>query len=227
MVVQAALGRFLDNDDLLWASALTYTTALSIVPLLVLVFSILKGLGYTDQLEPVIAQYVGSPEISQQLLGFVHNMKVTALGSVGAAMLIITDISLLELADGSHPLLQELIRFDTTNPPGRETAAAELCAQLLRAAGLEPRLIARVPERANVIARLAGDGTLPPLLLNAHLDVVPAEAESWTHPPFAGSLCTGASFIPGATSFAGCGCARSSGAPKEKSGKKMGSDLHI
>lgn len=84
--------------------------------------------------------------------------------------------------------LQRLLRIDTTNPPGRETAAAELCAQLLRAAGLEPRLIARVPERANVIARLAGDGTLPPLLLNAHLDVVPAEAESWTHPPFAGEI---------------------------------------
>jgi membrane protein len=95
MVVQAAIGRFLDNNDLLWASALTYTTALSIVPLLVLVFSVLKGLGYTDELEPVITSYVGSADISNQLLGFVHNMKVTALGSVGAATLIITDISLL------------------------------------------------------------------------------------------------------------------------------------
>lgn len=94
-VVQAAVGRFIDNDDLLWASALTYTTALSIVPLLVLVFSILKGLGYTDQLEPVITRYVGSPDISNQLLGFVHNMNVGALGSVGAAMLLVTDISLL------------------------------------------------------------------------------------------------------------------------------------
>jgi membrane protein len=95
LVVETAIGRFLDNDDLLWASALTYTTALSIVPLLVLVFSILKGLGYTDQLEPVITSYVGSPDIADQLLGFVHNMKVTTLGSVGAATLIITDISLL------------------------------------------------------------------------------------------------------------------------------------
>lgn len=95
MLTEAAVGRFIDNDDLLWASALTYTTALSIVPLLVLVFSVLKGLGYTDQLEPVIIQYVGSPDIADQLLTFVHNMKVTALGSVGAATLIITDISLL------------------------------------------------------------------------------------------------------------------------------------
>ena len=95
LVVRTAIGRFIDNDDLLWASALTYTTALSIVPLLVLIFSILKGIGYTDQLEPVITRYVGSPDIADQLLGFVHNMKVTALGSVGAATLIITDISLL------------------------------------------------------------------------------------------------------------------------------------
>jgi membrane protein len=43
----------------------------------------------------VIAQYVGSPDISQQLLGFVHNMRVGALGSVGAVTLILTDISLL------------------------------------------------------------------------------------------------------------------------------------
>jgi len=95
MVAEAAVGRFIDNDDLVWASALTYTSALSIVPLLVLVFSILKGLGYTDQLEPVITRYVGSPDIADQLLTFVHNMKVTALGSVGAATLIVTDISLL------------------------------------------------------------------------------------------------------------------------------------
>lgn len=94
-VVVATVGRFIDNNDLLWASALTYTTALSIVPLLVLVFAVLKGLGYTDQLEPMIVQYVGSPDIANQLLGFVHNMKVAALGSVGGATLIITDISLL------------------------------------------------------------------------------------------------------------------------------------
>src|SRR6185437_1746468 len=94
-VVRAAIGRFLDNDDLLWASALTYTTALSIVPLLVLIFSILKGLGYTDQLEPVVTRYVGSPDIAEQLLGFVRNMQVTTLGAVGAATLIVTDVSLL------------------------------------------------------------------------------------------------------------------------------------
>src|SRR6266403_273905 len=94
-IVITAAGRFKDNNDLLWASALTYTSALSIVPLLVLIFSLLKGLGYTNSLEPVITGYVGSPDIAGQLLTFVHNMKVTALGSAGAITLIITDISLM------------------------------------------------------------------------------------------------------------------------------------
>lgn len=100
-IAQAAVSRFIDNNDLLWASALTYTTALSIVPLLVLVFSVLKGLGYTDQLEPVVTNYVGSPDIANQLMSFVHNMKVGALGSVGAAMLIVTDISLLSTIENA------------------------------------------------------------------------------------------------------------------------------
>ena len=91
----AVVGRFIDNNDLLWASALTYTSALSIVPLLVLVFAVMTGLGYTDQLEPLIIKYLGSPDTAHQLLGFVHNMKITALGSVGAVTLIITDISVM------------------------------------------------------------------------------------------------------------------------------------
>src|SRR5438105_8137069 len=85
-------------------------------------------------------------------------------------------------------LFQGLLRIDTTNPPGRETAAAQLCARALGEEGIEAQLLARVPERANVIARLRGDGSRPPLLLNAHLDVVPAEADRWAHPPFAGEI---------------------------------------
>ena len=53
-------------------------------------------------------------------------------------------------------LLQELIRVDTTNPPGNETAAAELLRDYLEAAGVECELYARVPERANLVARIRG-----------------------------------------------------------------------
>lgn len=90
--------------------------------------------------------------------------------------------------DAAVALLRELLRFDTTNPPGDEAACAEHVAEHLRGSGLEPRLLAEIPGRPNVVARMRGDGDEPPLLLNAHLDVVPAEAEHWMHPPFAGEV---------------------------------------
>ena len=58
-------------------------------------------------------------------------------------------------------LLQELIRLDTTNPPGNETLAAELLRDYLESAGVECALYARVPERANLVARIRGRGDGP------------------------------------------------------------------
>jgi acetylornithine deacetylase/succinyl-diaminopimelate desuccinylase-like protein len=92
----------------------------------------------------------------------------------------------LGLAAVEH--LQKLLRFDTTNPPGNETPAAEYLAALFRAAGVEPVLAGATPERQNLVARIAGDGSKAPLLLCAHLDVVEAEPRSWKHPPFAGEI---------------------------------------
>jgi acetylornithine deacetylase/succinyl-diaminopimelate desuccinylase-like protein len=80
--------------------------------------------------------------------------------------------------------LKSLIRLDTTNPPGNERQAADLLAGELREAGLEPRVLEGAPGRTNVVARLRGTGAAPPLLLTAHLDVVEADASTWTHPPF-------------------------------------------
>jgi acetylornithine deacetylase/succinyl-diaminopimelate desuccinylase-like protein len=85
--------------------------------------------------------------------------------------------------------LAALLRFDTTNPPGNERAAADYCARVLRDAGLPPAVLEAAPGRANCVARLSGaaasssDG---PLLLHGHLDVVPADPSDWRHPPFAG-----------------------------------------
>ena len=93
-----------------------------------------------------------------------------------------------DLGDDAVRHLQALLRIDTTNPPGNETPAAQYLAELLSAAGLAPTLIGETPERQNVVARLAGTGEKPPLLLAAHLDVVPAEPESWTRSPFAGEI---------------------------------------
>lgn len=83
-------------------------------------------------------------------------------------------------------LLQHLIRFDTTNPPGNEAACVAYIKTLLTEAGFAPILLARSPKRPNLIARLKGRGNAPPLLLYGHVDVVTTANQRWTHPPFAG-----------------------------------------
>ena len=88
-------------------------------------------------------------------------------------------------------LLQNLIRFDTTNPPGNELPAAQYVADVLRGEGLDPIVLESAPGRGNVVARLRGDGSPGALLLMSHLDVVPAEPKEWDHPPFASEVADG------------------------------------
>jgi acetylornithine deacetylase/succinyl-diaminopimelate desuccinylase-like protein len=84
-------------------------------------------------------------------------------------------------------LLQKLLRFDTSNPPGNERECIEWIRGLLEELGCEVRILARGPARPNLIARLPGRGVSAPLLLQGHVDVVAARGE-WRHPPFAGEL---------------------------------------
>jgi acetylornithine deacetylase/succinyl-diaminopimelate desuccinylase-like protein len=99
-------------------------------------------------------------------------------------------MSTMSLRDEVTDLLQRLIRVDTTNPPGNETAAAELLRDYLEANGVGCELIARVPERANLVARLPG-GDGPSLLFLGHTDVVLADPAEWSVPPFSGELLDG------------------------------------
>ena len=92
------------------------------------------------------------------------------------------------LRDEVTDLLCRLIRVDTTNPPGNETAAAELLREYLGANGVQCELYARVPERANLVARIPGRGDGPTLLLLSHTDVVLADPSEWSVPPFAGEV---------------------------------------
>ncbi|HVW27194.1 MAG TPA: M20/M25/M40 family metallo-hydrolase [Polyangiaceae bacterium] len=80
--------------------------------------------------------------------------------------------------------LKQLIRVDTTNPPGNERPAAEYLARLFTAENIPFEIVESLPGRASIVARVRGTGEKPPLLLNGHLDVVPADAERWRHPPF-------------------------------------------
>lgn len=87
--------------------------------------------------------------------------------------------------------LQGLIRLNTINPPGNEMLAADHIASILKQDGIEPVVLEAAPGRGNVIARLKGNGQQPPLLLYGHTDVVGAEPEHWTHPPFSGDVADG------------------------------------
>ena len=89
-----------------------------------------------------------------------------------------------------HPeiLLQRLIQFDTTNPPGNEVSCISYINELLTKAGIDTTILARTPERPNLIARLRGQGQRPPVLLYGHVDVVSTEHQQWQHPPFEGII---------------------------------------
>lgn len=88
-------------------------------------------------------------------------------------------------------LLQRLIQFDTTNPPGHTSECLSFINQLLSEAGIATTILAKSPERPNLIARLSGQGNAPPLLLYGHVDVVTTENQQWHHPPFEGKLVDG------------------------------------
>ncbi|MFL5593515.1 MAG: M20/M25/M40 family metallo-hydrolase [Gemmatimonadaceae bacterium] len=87
--------------------------------------------------------------------------------------------------------LQEIIRFDTTNPPGNELPLARHLAGVLREEGIDATLLEAPNDRAQVIARLRGSGARRPVILLAHMDVVSVERASWTHDPFAGEISDG------------------------------------
>ncbi|MFP4225976.1 MAG: M20/M25/M40 family metallo-hydrolase [Desulfobacterales bacterium] len=88
-------------------------------------------------------------------------------------------------------LLQQLIRFDTTNPPGNEKPCIEFIDHMLQQAGIKTQILARDPDRPNLIARYPGEGHAPPLLMYGHVDVVTTENQEWQHPPFEGGLIDG------------------------------------
>ena len=100
-------------------------------------------------------------------------------------------------------LLQQLIRFDTTNPPGNEAECIAFVRGLLEEAGCETQTYAKDPARPNLVARLRGAGNSPPLLLQGHVDVVTTTGQEWERPPFGGELVDGEIWGRGAVDMKG------------------------
>ena len=100
--------------------------------------------------------------------------------------------------------LQALLRFDTTNPPGNETAAADYIAAAARAEGIEAEVVESAPGRGNAVARLrAANPTARPFLLMGHVDVVSVERDKWAHDPFGGEIVDGEIWGRGALDMKG------------------------
>jgi acetylornithine deacetylase/succinyl-diaminopimelate desuccinylase-like protein len=100
-------------------------------------------------------------------------------------------------------LLQELIQINTTNPPGNERAAALHLQKLLESEGIQTKLLDIAPGRANLYARIKGDGSRRPIILLSHTDVVVAETDHWSVPPFSGVIQDGYVYGRGATDMKG------------------------
>lgn len=86
-------------------------------------------------------------------------------------------------------LLETLLRFDTSNPPGNEASAIAHVAEVCRSIGFETEVVGSSDERPNLAARWRAspeNQSARPLVLSCHLDVVPAEPARWSHPPFSG-----------------------------------------
>jgi membrane protein len=100
-LLYVAVREFTEGHITLRAMGLVYTTLLSIVPLLAVSFSVLKGLGVHNQIEPLLLNFLSplgtkGEEISTKVIGFVGNIKVGVLGTLGLSMLFYTVISLIQ-----------------------------------------------------------------------------------------------------------------------------------
>jgi acetylornithine deacetylase/succinyl-diaminopimelate desuccinylase-like protein len=91
-----------------------------------------------------------------------------------------------EVEEEVTDLLSDLIRINTTNPPGNEIEAARYLAKNMENEGFKCELFESAPGRGSVITRLKGSGDKPNLLLLSHLDVVAANPKEWSVDPFAG-----------------------------------------
>ncbi len=110
---------------------------------------------------------------------------------------------LKEIEEEITRFLSDLIRINTTNPPGNETAAANFIANYLAKEGFKTEVIESAPGRGSIITRLKGSGEKPNVLLLSHIDVVAANPSEWSIDPFAGTVKDGYVYGRGAYDMKG------------------------
>ena len=124
--------------------------------------------------------------------------------AAAVAFLALSGQGATQPSEPTSALLQELIRIDTSNPPGREGQIGDLMARTLKPLGFEIEVIPTPePGKSHFIARLRGDGSRRPVLLAAHADVVGVERDKWSVDPFGGVVRDGRIYGRGAIDFKG------------------------
>src|SRR5262245_8770050 len=110
-------------------------------------------------------------------------------------MKVLALLTVLLAAAGSPPapfdplsVLRDYIRIDTSNPPGNELKAATFLKAILDREGIEAEIVTFAPDRADLLARLPGDGSKKALILSHHLDVVHADRSRWSPDPFGAAI---------------------------------------
>jgi acetylornithine deacetylase/succinyl-diaminopimelate desuccinylase-like protein len=118
------------------------------------------------------------------------------------------DIDWAALGDENVDLLRRYLMLDTTNPPGNEIAGARFLADVLAREGIASEIAESAPGRANLVARLPGDGSLGGIVLHHHIDVVYADRRYWTVDPFGGVIADGYLYGRGALDMKSTGIAQ-------------------
>jgi acetylornithine deacetylase/succinyl-diaminopimelate desuccinylase-like protein len=130
----------------------------------------------------------------------LHQRRLAAI----LASAIILAMPAVSEDNSTAELLSQLIRVDTSNPPGQEAKIADLLASKFRALGIDVTIVPTPePGKAHFFARIKGDGTKKPVLLAAHADVVGVERDKWTQDPFGGVVKDGYVYGRGAIDFKG------------------------
>jgi len=93
--------------------------------------------------------------------------------------------------DMAVDLMQQYLRINTSNPPGNEIETAKFLKSLFDKYGIQNEIYEYKPGRANIIARLKGNGSKRPIILLSHMDVVTADASAWRVDPFSARIIDG------------------------------------
>ncbi|MBS3805480.1 MAG: YihY/virulence factor BrkB family protein [Oleiphilaceae bacterium] len=161
-----ALVRDIANGNLtLHAMSLVYTTLLSIVPLLALSFSVLKALGVHERMEPFLFQFFQpmgpqGVQLAEQILGFVDNIKVGVLGSVGLALLVYTVISLIQKIESSFNMIWRVPQMRSVGQRFSNYLSVIMVGPLLMVSGIGMSAAVLGTEAVQTLAAIEPFGSL-------------------------------------------------------------------